>query len=168
MDYYAYVLERLRDEDFRRLRSYQTEPSCKFSTWLTVVVRRLCVDRHRQRYGRLHAEPGGTGDLARRNLLHLVAERLETVDPADPTPAANPEASLRQRELIGALQRELEQLAPRDRYLLALRFEDDLGAEEIAGMLGFATRFHVYRSINRVLLELRRRLSGRGIQGSIA
>src|SRR6185503_9156012 len=52
MDAYAYVIERLRENDFRRLRSYTVDPRSRFSTWLVLVARRLCVDRKRQQYGR--------------------------------------------------------------------------------------------------------------------
>jgi hypothetical protein len=49
---YAYILEKLQDEDFRRLRGYVADGRAEFSTWLAVVTRRLCEDFRRQRYGR--------------------------------------------------------------------------------------------------------------------
>ena len=58
MDRYAHVLDQLRSDDFRRLRGYGTQAGTKFSTWLVVVSRRICVDYHRSLYGRQRA----TGD----------------------------------------------------------------------------------------------------------
>ena len=52
MDRYACILERLRKHDFCRLRAHAPDPHAKFSTWLVIVARRLCHDRHRERYGR--------------------------------------------------------------------------------------------------------------------
>src|SRR5258707_5460889 len=52
MDGYAYVLEALRESDYRRLRAYAADGRSKFSTWLVVVTRRICLDFHRRRYGR--------------------------------------------------------------------------------------------------------------------
>src|SRR5688572_14416739 len=52
MDAYAFVLERLREDDCRRLRGFVADGRSSFTTWLVVVTRRLCVDHYRQRYGR--------------------------------------------------------------------------------------------------------------------
>nr|MBA3521296.1 RNA polymerase sigma factor SigF [Gemmatimonadales bacterium] len=54
------------------------------------------------------------------------------------------------------------ELEPRDRLLLTLRFEQELSAREIAGLMGLATPFHVYRRLNRICEGLRERLSGNG------
>jgi RNA polymerase sigma factor (sigma-70 family) len=56
MDAYARVLERLREDDFRRLRAYVPDGRTRFTTWLVAVVRRLCLDWHRERYGRARTE----------------------------------------------------------------------------------------------------------------
>lgn len=52
MERYAYILEKLRESGFRRLRSYNAALGASFSTWLTVTAQRLCVDHHRARFGR--------------------------------------------------------------------------------------------------------------------
>src|SRR5678815_3986223 len=51
MDAYAYLLDRLSEEGCRRLRGYVVDPKSKFTTWLVVVARRLCVDHYRLKYG---------------------------------------------------------------------------------------------------------------------
>ena len=54
MEIFAHVCEALRDDDFRRLKSYVSQPNhnARFSTWLVTVVRHLTVDWFRQRDGR--------------------------------------------------------------------------------------------------------------------
>ena len=60
MDRYTFMLARLRRDDFRKLRGYSADGRAKFSTWLTVVARRLCLDHYRERCGRPRAGNGGT------------------------------------------------------------------------------------------------------------
>src|SRR6185503_9280302 len=54
MEIFAHACEALRDDDFRRLKSYASQPNhnARFSTWLVTVVRHLTVDWFRQRDGR--------------------------------------------------------------------------------------------------------------------
>jgi len=59
MDRYAFVLDRLRARNFRRLRRFQPRGSARFTTWLVLVSRRLCLD-HR----RLADLMGERGDVA--------------------------------------------------------------------------------------------------------
>jgi len=167
MDAYAYLLEQLRRDDFHRLRAYTSQSRCKFTTWLVVVARRLCLDRVRQRYGRLH----GTGPQSReahgvrRRLVDLLAEELDASELADPADD-NPETQLRASELNRALLSALMGLEPRDRLLLKLRFADELAAREIGHVMGFTTPFHVYRRLNTLLGQLRTTLARRGVRDS--
>jgi RNA polymerase sigma factor (sigma-70 family) len=57
MDVFARVLEALREDDFRRLRTYLAEPDhrARFSTWLVTVVRHRTIDWLRARGGRARA-----------------------------------------------------------------------------------------------------------------
>jgi RNA polymerase sigma factor (sigma-70 family) len=164
MDAYAHLLEALRQDDFRRLRSYAPEAGTKFTTWLVVVARRLCLDLERRKYGRA----GGAGPeqreerAARRRLVDLVAEDL---DPARLSGAADEASDAERREATAALDAALGELEPRDRLLLRLRFEESLGAPDIAATLGFPTSFHVYRRLNALLRRLRASLGARGIEG---
>jgi len=51
-DCFLFVCERLSENQFRRLRRFQPGGRARFTTWLQVVVRNLCLDWHRQEYGR--------------------------------------------------------------------------------------------------------------------
>ncbi len=166
MDAYTYLLEQLRRDDFHRLRAYVSDGRSKFTTWLVVVSRRLCLDHLRRRYGRAsESTTGAPARLVRRQLADLLAEELDPSLVIADAPADNPETSLRRDELTGALAVALASLEPRDRLLVKLRFDDGLAAREIGQIMGFATPFHVYRRLNGVLEQLRAALRQRGVEG---
>jgi hypothetical protein len=74
MDRYAFVLDRLHEDDCRRLRAYVRPGAGEFILWLAVVVRRLCLDHYRERYGR--ARPSaGTASFARTATARPPASR---------------------------------------------------------------------------------------------
>jgi RNA polymerase sigma factor (sigma-70 family) len=172
MDRYSWVLEQLRRNDCHRLRAFAADGRSEFSTWLVVVAQRICLDHHRHRYGRGHVlmcAPGPADEqhAARRRLVDLIAADVEIdslidrsrVEPADAIAAA---------DLNVVLNAALATLAPTDRLLIKLRFEDDLSMPEIARQLGFPTRFHAYRRLARVLAELRPALRRVGLRDAIA
>jgi RNA polymerase sigma factor (sigma-70 family) len=165
MDAYAHLLEQLERDDFRRLRGYADDDRGKFTTWLVVVARRLCLDRVRQRYGRVQgdaAESRESHDTRRRLLDHL-SEGVDVAELAGDD-RQDAESRLRIAELIGALKAGLAGLEPGDRLLLKLRFEDGLSAREIAQLLKAPTVFHIYRRLNALLAQLREGLERRGVR----
>ena len=159
MDAYAFLLDQLRKDDYRRLRAYAADGRSKFTTWLVVVSRRLCLDHHRHKYGRTRDGPPEAAEQrgARRRLIDLVAAEL---DPGAIVDAAgvDPETALLEREQADRLAAAVAGLEARDRLLLTLRFEDGLSAREIGELLAFPTPFHVYRRLSAVLGALRARL----------
>jgi RNA polymerase sigma factor (sigma-70 family) len=170
MDAYAFVLEQLREDDCRRLRFYTARNGARFSTWLLVVARRLCIDFHRRRYGRTQrSESDHVAALeraTRRRLIDLAAEELDP-DTLTDTRTGGPEAELRLAQLRRALAKALDTLDPADKLLLALRFEDQRSAADIARAIGLPTPFHVYRKLTRVLDTLRARLAVEGVDDAM-
>jgi RNA polymerase sigma factor (sigma-70 family) len=168
MERYAYVLGKLREAEFRRLRAFDSQAGATFATWLTVTARRMCLDLHRQRYGRnrpRHASDRSTVMRAARKALNEV---LASEVDADSLPAHADDA---EDELVhghrdGCLKVALARLTPHERLLLTLRFEDNLSASKIASVLGFPSPFHVYRKLNTVLATLRQQLESKGIENS--
>lgn len=167
MDAYTYLLEQLRSDDYRRLRAYNPDGKSKFTTWLVVVARRLCLDWHRQRYGRARetSQPRRDARAVRRRIVDLVTDNVDPAQSAA-SEAGRPDAALESAELSAALESSVAGLGSRDRLLIALRFQDDLSANEIAGLLGYPTPFHVYRHLNRLLSHLRGELRRRGVGGT--
>jgi len=166
MDRYAYVLEELRRGDFKRLRDYAGAGRGKFSTWLAVVSRRLCLDYGRRKYGRQRAQSGPASveaHVVRRRLADLLAANVDLSSIPDSS-GGNPEADLRQGELMEALQSAIEGLDPQDQLLLKLRFQDELSVREIARILRLSSVFHAYRRIDGICKSLRRMLLQSGIE----
>jgi RNA polymerase sigma factor (sigma-70 family) len=166
MDRYAFVLERLREDDCRRLRSYVRPGAGEFRLWLIVVVRRLCLDHHRQRYGRARESAGPIppeqSRAGRRRLADLVSDKIDPALLAAP-PQSAPDAVFADSERSRALAVALERLPASDRLLLRLRFAEELPAREIARLMRLPTVFHVYRRLNTVFGALRESLRREGV-----
>lgn len=169
MDRYAYILDWLQRDDYARLRAYVPNGRCKFSTWLVVVARRLCVDQRRRLYGEAStASDQGFMErrATRRRLVDLVGEQVEGVELSGPS-TDSPEWGVRSLELRKALEDALANLDTQDRLLLKLRFEFDLPMREIADILPAPSVFHLYRRLHRILDGLREALSRQGIKNSV-
>jgi RNA polymerase sigma factor (sigma-70 family) len=158
MERYAYILERLAEGNHRRLRAYQADGRARFSTWLTVAARRLCLDFHRTRYGRSRPTRDPDEATALRRVRRSLADSLGVAIDTDLLPDAeadSAEAVTIRRERDARLHAAVSALPAPDRLLLALRFEEDLSASRIASLAGYPTPFHVYRRLNAVLAGLR-------------
>ncbi len=167
MDAYAYVLERLRADDCRRLRDYAPDGHTKFTTWLVVVARRLCLDLLRRRYGRAPPASVGGDPTVQRAMRRRLVDLVTGGDPDEiATPDKDPTHSLNAEEVRRTLASAMSHLHADDRLLLKLRFDDDLSAPEIARLLGLPTPFHVYRRLTFLFGELRQGLRERGIRGA--
>jgi RNA polymerase sigma factor (sigma-70 family) len=170
MDRYAFVLEQLHRDNFRRLRRFQPGGSGQFSTWLVVVVRRLCLDHHRRLYGRAAPTPPDAwraGELRkqRRRIAHLATD-LEDLGALPDTGRASITTEFSQRERREVLSRTMAGLEPGDRVLLRLRFEENLTAREIAHRLGYDSQSQVYRRLDTLFSNLRNSLRRAGIESA--
>lgn len=168
MERYAYILDKLREDDFRRLRTFDETSGARFSTWLTVTARHLCLDHLRTVYGRHResANPQRTYPLRgiRRALADSIGPDVDVEGIVDEqSPSLIAQAVVGERD--EALRAALTQLTSRERLLLALRYEDDLSAARIASIVGLPTPFHAYRQLNAILSKLRQTLESRGVEG---
>ena len=161
MDRYVHALEGLRRDDFQRLREYEADRRGKFTTWLTVVVRRLCLDQARRKYGRRR---GGSEEAweRRRRLADMVSAEVD----AELLPAygTSPEEAALASDLRDRLDAALGELEPRERLMLRLRFQDEVPVKEIARLLSFPNVFHVYRRLKGILNRLRASLEEAGVE----
>jgi RNA polymerase sigma factor (sigma-70 family) len=162
MDRYAYLLEQLHSNDFRRLRVFAASGPGRFSTWLVVVARRLLLDYHRQRYGRARPPTAEgletTASLAmRRHLAEMAGEEIPLSDIQDCS-VPDPETAMHAAERTEAVRAAVSSLPPHDQLLLRLRFEEGLPAHAIADALDLPSQFHVYRRLRAVLAVLGRLL----------
>ncbi len=162
MDYYAFTLEKLHADDFHRLRCYVDDARCQFTTWLAVVVGRLCHDAWRETHPRDHGPDVTDRDVLemRLRLADLIAEELDPAALADPKPG--PLEEVVRRELRAALVRLLEGLTERERLLLSLWFWDDRTYLEIAQLLEYRNLGYARRAIEAVVAKLKKGLTGLG------
>ena len=161
MDHYAFVLDRLREDDFRRLRVFTANGAGKFTTWLVVVAKRLSIDQHRQTHGRAETPEDDVELIARRNLADHVVQELDWDQVAHTGP--NPDQALLDDELKTAIAEVLSTLPTTDQLLLTLRFVDGYSPERVGRILGLGSRFQVYRRLKVVVGEVRERLRRKGI-----
>ncbi len=168
LDAFAHVLDALRAQSFARLRAFTEDGRSKFTTWLVVVVRRLCLDERRRRYGRSRAleasEQSRLEHALRRRLHDLSASDIDMLDLASGEPGIDERMSA--AEVREALAAAIDTLAPADRLLVALRFDDGLSAQQIARVLRMPTPFHVYRRLEVITRTLRAFLVARGVEGA--
>ncbi len=150
------------------LRRFRPGGASRFSTWLVVVVRRLCLDHHRQRYGRAGdtAEAVPAADrTARRRLVNLEGD-TDSLPALPDTGRPTVITEFSQREVSSVLGREMDVLELRDRELLRLRFEDELTGREIAERMGFESTSQVFRRLDTLLGMLRDKLRRAGIESA--
>jgi len=167
MDHYTFILEQLRDNDFRRLRAFAGEGRGKFTTWLVVVARRLCVDHYRRTHGRLQAQQDSSTaesleHITRRNLADLVADEVDW-ERIEDGGRLQPDAEVLREERRTALKSVVGKLDVTDQLLLKLRFEDDVPVARIGPMVGLNSRWQVHRRLKAVLARLREGLEANGI-----
>ena len=167
MDRYAFVLDQLQRDGHSRLRQYVADGRGQFTTWLVIVVQRLCLDQHRRRYGRQHAKDDASRDLnaLRRRLTDLMGAELNLSDLAVPA-EDDAESAVRLKELYDALDQVLTGVETRDRLLLRLRFEDGHSVPEIARLMRFPSVGHAYRRLEFLFAMLRERLKAAGVDNA--
>lgn len=168
MDRYAFVLDRLEEDECRRLRTYESDGHTKFTTWLVIVARRLSIDFHRARYGRAPAKTDGdtvpASATSRHRLVDLVGAQME-IDELVDDGATTADAAISAAELRAVLAKAIATLSDHDRLLVKLRFEDDATAGEIAVLMGFNSQFHVYRRLKTIFRRMKKELERHGVRG---
>ena len=167
MDAYARIIEALRADDCRRLRGYAATPHSKFTTWLVVVSKRICIDHHRSRFGRSNSSstPASANRRAARHQLENLAATALDPETLGIECGDDADTALLDRELTSAVARAVSQLVPEDRLLIALRFRDGLSSPEISRLVPGRSALSVYRRLEKILAGLRANLINRGIDG---
>src|SRR5215831_9667135 len=110
---------------YRNIHTFRFD--CSFHTWLYRIVTNVCLDHLRKR-GVRKEEPAvvetGDGPL----------DRLENLE--EESALANPERSLRNRQLQDRIEEGLQELTPRERMVFELRHYDGLRLRNIGEILG--------------------------------
>jgi RNA polymerase sigma factor (sigma-70 family) len=221
-DCFLFICEKLVDKRYRRLLAFKPDGRARFSTWLRAVVRNLCLDWLRSRYGRKQTfrSIASEGQLEREIfryvfqhrlgleqawlelqasgvslsfdefeehavriqnlltsrqlwLLSTANTKLSSIDedaegntPIDvPDSALGPEDTLLLADIHESVSKTVETLEEADRLLIRLRYAQELGLAEIAGLLGLKDAQTADRRIREALERLRQHL---GISGARA
>lgn len=163
MDAYVFVAEALQRDDYRTLRAYSADGTASFTTWLTVVARRLSIEYRRKRLGRSRGDGAPSEKLEMRwRLAYLVGSEIDMVTIPS---GQSPEHDLLRGELVDRLNVALDRLPVADRLLIVRRFEDELSVREIANLTGSRSVYHVYRRLNSILKTVREDLESGGVEG---
>jgi len=130
-------------------RGHQYDGKRKFEAWLFTIARHLAIDWMRQR--KALGFPVGLEDLSDRANIRAASES-STHDTTSPVALAT------SREEGERIAGALAHLPAAYREVLVLRFQEDLGLEEIARLIGAplsTVKSRVYRGLNalRELLE---------------
>ncbi len=155
MTIFTTVLEKLRENDFARLRGFCGRSS--LTTWLTVVARNVAMDWLRGKYGR---------NFQRKKMVPVsldgdpgLAGRLASAD----DPAAALRAERREKagaELLGHVRTALEGLPAAEQLLIRLVFFQGIPVGQAGAMLDIP---RVYKVLERVLRIVRLSLVADGV-----
>jgi len=82
-DCYVFICEQLSRDNFRRLLRFRPDGPARFTTWLCVVARNLCLDWHRREVGR-HRVFASVGRLSAldQKVFHCLFVELRPVEAA--------------------------------------------------------------------------------------
>ena len=107
---------------FKKLHLYT--PSYAFSTWLYTVARNHCIDYLRKnKLPTISIDKMMIDEDGKRNTFDLISKDL------------NPEMMMEKKQRIAILRQIVDQLKPKYRDLVKLRYFKELSYEEIAEML---------------------------------
>jgi len=152
MAVFLHVLEKLREDRFRRLRQFAYK--ARLSTWLTVVSRRLALDFLRGKYGRDFGlkkirvvSIDGDPDYAR-----ILAD---TATPE--TKMAADERRQQRRRLEGDLRLALDRLEDRERLAVQMIYFQGMRINEVGRLLRLPAAYKfVARTLKKIRAEMER------------
>jgi RNA polymerase sigma factor (sigma-70 family) len=113
-------------------------------------------------FGEFLGELSGTYRAVRRGPRGHIAAQLAEAPPAAPDAPPDPAAASEQRILLA---RALEALPSDDRLAVQLYVVDEMPAEQVAQVLGYANAKTVYNRVYRALGAIRSHLAQSGIRG---
>jgi RNA polymerase sigma factor (sigma-70 family) len=120
-DCFLFVCEQLSKNGFRRLRKFQANGAASFSTWLRLVIRRLCIDWHRKEFGRsrIFESIGRLSDVDQAVFRTVFEDGTRPDSAVSALRASFPR--LTQEELEESCERIQRSLSSRQLWLIAAR-----------------------------------------------
>lgn len=130
-------------------------------TWLFVILKRKLIDYYRRQARATFVGLETLDDSGPRETDFFIPTNGHWADTQAPMAWQNAEAALEQEETHEALRRCQQRLTPQQQAVFALRFEDDLPAEDICRELSISPA-NYWVIIHRAKLRLRRCLEKAG------
>ena len=158
------VAEELVQETFLSgldgLATFRAEASER--TWLFIILRRKIIDHYRRQARSPFVGLGALGEDGPTEADFFRPEDGHWTGAQAPTSWLSADAGLEQQELHDALQRCQERLPPKQGAVFAMRFVEELSAEEICQELGLSSS-NYWVLVHRAKLQLRRCLEKYGL-----
>lgn len=129
---FLYVCEKLYEDQFRRLLTFNTAGLSSFSGWLTTVVFNLCIDWHRKEFGRARMLPSIAGLPAfdQRVYQYCYEEQMSADECYEMLKSDIP--GLSRKQIPDALGRIHALLTPRQRWQLNVRIRGRSRAKSLS------------------------------------
>ena len=160
----AEVAEELVQETFLSaldgLAMFRAEASER--TWLFVILRRKIIDHYRRQARVTHIGLDEISDGGPTEADFFTPKNGHWTGQQAPSSWLNADTALEQQELHDILQRCQEQLPPQHGAVFALRFVEELPAEEICQALSLSSA-NYWVIVHRAKLQLRRCLEKHGL-----
>jgi len=142
------------------LAAFRAEASER--TWLFVILRRKIIDHYRRQARVTHVGLDAIGDGGPTEAGFFTPENGHWTGLQAPVSWLNADAALEQQELRDILQRCQQRLPPHQEAVFAMRFVEELSAEEICQELSL-TSANYWVIVHRAKLQLRRCLEKHGL-----
>lgn len=131
-------------------------------TWLFVILRRKIIDHYRRQARVTHVGLDALSEEGPKEADFFTRDNGHWAPPQVPASWLNADAALEQQELHDVLQSCQKRLPPQYGAVFALRFVEELSAEEICQELGL-TSANYWVIVHRAKLQLRRCLEKHGL-----
>ena len=131
-------------------------------TWLFVILRRKIIDHYRRQARATHVGLDEISDGGPTEADFFTPENGHWTGQQAPASWLRADAALEQQELHDILQRCQERLPPQHGAVFALRFVEELPAEEICQALSISSA-NYWVIVHRAKLQLRRCLEKHGL-----
>ncbi|KIX11262.1 RNA polymerase sigma factor [Dethiosulfatarculus sandiegensis] len=141
----------LCEDNYRKLRIFKGKNGCSLATWLRVLTSRLVID-----YLRKKKLPQISLDSYGKEFYGQGNNGLKIPDSRPP-----PLELLQEKEIRIFLDELLDELKPREKLAIQLRFKDGLSGEKTAMLLKM-NRNHLNQIIHRVKKSLREKAEEKG------
>jgi RNA polymerase sigma-70 factor (ECF subfamily) len=142
------------------LATFRAEASER--TWLFVILRRKIIDYYRRQARVTHVSLDEISENGPTEADFFNPENGHWTDAQTPASWLSADAALEQAEQHDILQRCQDRLSPQQGAVFAMRFVEELSAEEICKELGL-TAANYWVIVHRAKLQLRRCLEKHGL-----